>query len=491
MSQLDLSSLRMQPSAAPLPRRPWGPRLLTGAVLLLAAVVAATFLWPLLRPVRSVPMAAVREVAASQSAAQAIAEAAGWIEPDPFPIAVRPLVAGRIESIAVLEGAPVQAGVTVLAKLQSAALQAAAERAAAAVAERTRQQEAATAALQVAKAQLAQRAQLRLGAIEARERAAERRAKLANLEGTAARARAEATAAQAAFTAQQRLTEAGSSYPVALQRAQAASDGAEATAVAALAEVSAARADLAAAEERVVLSEELLQQPVDLQGAVATAETALAAATAARQSATTELTIAERELGWTTVLAPVDGVVMRLVAAPGASTGPDAEPLLLLYEPGRLRARIDVPLGAVAAVHEGQQVELRSEVLGNTVVRGVVQRLQRESDLLKNTLQVKVQVLEPPPLLRPETLCRARFLSAPGDGGGTAASARTFVVPASAVQDGTVFRFDPALRAARAVPVRVIETQGDEVLVQGDLSPAMRVVLVPVQDRESVQEQNR
>ena len=84
MSSVDLSALRMGAEAPAMPRRPLGPRLLTAAVLLLVAGVGASFAWPLLRPVRAVPTAAVRPAAAAQLAT-AIAEAAGWIEPDPFP----------------------------------------------------------------------------------------------------------------------------------------------------------------------------------------------------------------------------------------------------------------------------------------------------------------------------------------------------------------------------------------------------------------------
>ncbi|MCU0863676.1 MAG: efflux RND transporter periplasmic adaptor subunit [Planctomycetes bacterium] len=492
MSHVDLSSLRMQPAPTALPKRPWGPRLLTSALALLALAVAATFVWPLLRPQRAVPTAAVRTAAAAEAPVQAMAEAAGWIEPDPFPVAVRPLVTGRIESIAVLEGAAVQAGVTVLAQLQSAGLQAAAERAAALVAERTAQHDAAAAALAVAQAQREQRAALRLAEVEARERVAERRARLAQAEGAARAATADLTAAEAAATGQQQLADAGGSYPLALARARAAAEAASARAAAAARELEAVRGDLAAAESRATLAAELLRQPVELDGAVHTATAALATAAAALASARAEFSIADRELGWCKVIAPVDGTVLRLTATPGANTGPDGEPLLLLYDPTRLRARIDVPLGSIAGVHEGQPVELRSEMLGTTVLRGVVQRLQRESDLLKNTLQVKVQVLDPPPLLRPETLCRARFLGAPATAAGQPPPTRpTFVVPTAAVQDGVVFHFDPAARRARAVPVQVLQQQGEQTVVQGELSPAMRVILVPVQDGESVQEARR
>lgn len=479
----------MQPDAAP-PRAPLGPRLFGLAILALALAVAATFLWPLLRPVRSVPMAAVRASSVAGQATNAIAEAAGWIEPDPFATLVRPLVAGRIDSIEVLEGAAVVKDETVVAHLASALLLAAQDRARAVAAERDRERAAAANQLEVAKAQLAQLAAPRAAEAEAQQQLAERQGKLATARGAHDRATAEAAGAHAALTAQERLAEAGGSYPVALARAKAAAEAADATAAATARELDAAAAELAAAESREHLASELLAAPVDLRGAVATAERALARADAALASASTDLQIAERELAWTTVRAPCSGIVMKLLAAPGARVGPEAEPILAIYDPAHLRARIDVPLGSIAGITDGQDVELRSEVLGSTTVRGVVQRVQRESDLLKNTLQVKVGLIDPPPLLRPETLCRARFLGAP-TGENAAASALTFVVPKAAVRDGRVFRFDPAARRARAVAVRIVQEQGDDVVVQGDLSLAQRVVLAAVADGEAVQEERR
>ena len=141
MSQVDLSALRMQAPPTARPRRPLGPRLLGSATAALALAVAASFLWPLLWPARAVEMASVRTIEVAGGGAEgggAVAEAVGWVEADPFAVAVRPLVEGRLESLEVLEGASVQAGVTVLARLASAPLQAAAERAAVRVTEADR-----------------------------------------------------------------------------------------------------------------------------------------------------------------------------------------------------------------------------------------------------------------------------------------------------------------------------------------------------------------
>lgn len=493
MSDVDLGALRMQgPAPGDLPRRPLGPRLLVAAAVLLVLAVAATFVGPLLWPGRLVPTAAVRATAPIGRAGPTIAEAVGWVEADPFPTVVRPLVSGRIESIEVLEGAPVVAGQTVVARLASATLLAAKERAAALCAERERMADAAAAAHTLAVARRAQNAAARTAQVEARTMLAAKELAAAVADGDVVRRRAELRAAVAAQKAQEELHTAGSSNQVALERARADAAAAEAAVATADAAARAAANEQKAAAAQLALAEELVANPVDLDGAVAVAKAELQRARANCDAGRAELAIAERELGWATVKAPVSGVVLRLLAEPGESTGPDGDGIVSLYDPAALRARIDVPLASVRTIAPGQDVELQSEVTGPTKVRGVVQRLQHEADLLKNTLQVKVQLVDPPATWRPETLCRARFLGGaepvvdPHGGGPTA-----FVVPKAAFRDGMVFVVDPRHGTARAIAVTKVAEQGDDVIVTGELSIAQRVVLAPVVDGEAIREEGR
>ena len=489
MSKIDLSALRMEETDTALPRRPIGPRLLAGAAIVLVLGVTATFVWPLLRPARAVRMVQVRGVAGPVAAAMSIAEAVGWVEADPFPVIVRPLVAGRIESIEVLEGAAVKAGETVIARLASAELLAASERAEAEAAEREAMVGTTVAELGVATARLEQKGELRTDVADARTELAAAEARLAALTAAIARMQAEARGTRAAAEAQQRLHDAGTVNEIALERARAAADGADAALAAARAEAQGALAEREARAQRLALAEELLAAPKDLEAEVAVKRAAVAQARANCDVAHTALVIAYRELRLATVLAPVDGIVMRLHAAPGANTGPEGEGILSLYDPSRLRARIDVPLGSIGGIREGQEVEVRSEATGTVVVRGKVQRLQHESDLLKNTLQVKVELVDPPPLLRPETLCRARFLASADPATPAAAAPTAFLVPKAAVHGGSVFVFDPARRCARAIAVTAVGEQGDDAVVQGELSVTQRVVLTEVADGEAVREE--
>ncbi|HEU4419211.1 MAG TPA: biotin/lipoyl-binding protein, partial [Planctomycetota bacterium] len=329
MSHVDLSALHIDERRAALPKRPFGPRLLAAAAVLLLLAVAATFVWPLLRSVRAVPMAPVR-AANAPGAVTSLAEAVGWVEADPFAVTVRPLVAGRIESLAVLEGAAVKKGETVIATLSSAALQAACDRALAMIAEREAMVAAAVAAHDLAQARLAQRAEARAAALEATAAVADREARLAMARSGVLRAAAEARAAAAALTAHEQLHVLGDHPPLALERARAAAAAADAAVTAAAAEVHGLERELAAATARLALANELLEKPVDLAGAVAIAKADVEKARAALASARTDCDISKRELAWTTVHAPVDGVVLRLLSAPGAEVGPEGDAILML-----------------------------------------------------------------------------------------------------------------------------------------------------------------
>ena len=63
---------------------------------------------------------------------------------------------------------------------------------------------------------------------------------------------------------------------------------------------------------------------------------------------------------------------MKLLAAPGQIVGPEGEGLVSIYDPKRLQARVDVPLASMAGVREGQEVEIRSEVVAGRVTRKIM-----------------------------------------------------------------------------------------------------------------------
>ena len=116
----------------------------------------------------------------------------------------------------------------------------------------------------------------------------------------------------------------------------------------------------------------------------------------------------------TRITAPMDGVVLRLHAAPGKKRmldmdDPKSEVIVELYNPNKLQARIDVPLTEAAGLRTGQVVELVSDLLPDVTLMGKVTRISGEADLQRNTLQAKVSIKNPDHRLRPEMLLRAKF----------------------------------------------------------------------------------
>ena len=490
MSNVDLSALRIDDSQAVVPKRPIGPRLMVLSVFVLAIAVAATFLVPILLPARTVRMAAVQPAThAATTATIGGTEAVGWVEADPYATTVRPLVSGHLESLEVLEGDTVKKGESIIGHLVSAELLAAVDRTHASIKEHGAALTAAQAKQDLAAERLKQNtdAILRLQEAEAKHLAIQTKVDMTRAKQK--QTEAEAKSATANVKAQNRLQQAGNSFPVALERAAADADAAIAAVEAIKAELSGHIAELQQQLKTVALCKEFANDPVDLRGADAIANADVAKAKAALAKAKTELQIAERELDWAVVRSPIDGVVLRLESEPGDMVGHGEKGIVVLYDPKKLRARIDVPIDSLSGIREGQAVEVTSDAIGNTIVHGVVQRLQHETDMLKNTLQVKIGLTDPPALLRPETLCRARFLAPttsaePGQTNTTSA----WRVPKAAVQDGRVFLFDPKNSQAREVAVTVLGDDGDTVIVSGNLSPTHRVILEPVTNGEAIQE---
>ena len=84
---------------------------------------------------------------------------------------------------------------------------------------------------------------------------------------------------------------------------------------------------------------------------------------------------AQLALDRTRIIAPMDGVVLQLHAAPGMKRmlgmdSPTSATIVELYDPEKLQARIDVALNEAAALSPGQAVELVSDLLPDRTFKG-------------------------------------------------------------------------------------------------------------------------
>lgn len=505
----DLEVLQRRGALAAPPPRPLLPRLLLALLALggLAALYGA-FVGPLLFPPREVRLAPVREVkGGTESARRTLATAAGWLEAEPYPVTVRPLVAGVVERIEVLEGQTVKRGETVIAVLRNVDLETALEEAQALAAARGAAVTLAEARLARSQALLGQKIALRaallaaeLASRSAAESVQEARAELAHSE-------AEVEQSGIELEAQQVLKGSGGTPPISLRVAESAHRQNQAHRDVARAALARAEAEAEVRARELALAQEALDDPRGLAQDVAVAAEEAAAAKADQSAAATAVRIARAKVDLLTVRAPSDGVVQRLLAAPGAPAGPDAFTarealtvgpgstgaldtamggIALLYDPAHLQARVEVPVADVGAVGLDREVALEVDVVPGRTFRGTVLRLVGEANIQNNKLWVKVRLVESDPLLRPEMLCRARFLApAVPEGAAGAASGRPRLeVPTAAVlrghHDDGVFVLDPTGggRARRVAVVRGGERDGF-VEVEGALGLSNEVILDP------------
>lgn len=199
---------------------------------------------------------------------------------------------------------------------------------------------------------------------------------------------------------------------------------------------------------------------------------------------------AQLALDRTRITAPMDGIVLRLHAAPGQKKmlemdSPTSAVIVELYNPKQLQARIDVPLNEAAALSAGQSVELVSDLLPNTTFTGTVTRISGQADLQRNTLQAKVEINEPDERLRPDMLVRAKFFSpanAPSSGETPAASSGrlSLYVPEEAlVTDSQVWVVSPELTAEkRSIKLGSNSKDGHRLVLEG-LRSGESVILPP------------
>jgi RND family efflux transporter MFP subunit len=201
-------------------------------------------------------------------------------------------------------------------------------------------------------------------------------------------------------------------------------------------------------------------------------------AEAAVQMAQARLDEAQLRVDRLTIPAPITGAVQKRLKVPGDKImlGMDeahSAHVVHLYDPTKLQVRVDVPLADARHMFVGQTCEVIVEVLPDQTFQGVVDRITYEADLQKNTLQAKVRVIDPSPLLRPEMLTRVKFL--PRGGGGSEAPElgdTAMLVPSGAIDNGRVWvvrnrRGDTGKAFAQGV--EIIEDLGEYARVRGEL----------------------
>ena len=140
------------------------------------------------------------------------------------------------------------------------------------------------------------------------------------------------------------------------------------------------------------------------------------------------------------VVSPVAGTVIELLSSPGSAinygNGSHGSHILHVYNPKMLQVRADIPLADAARVQVGQKAKIVVDVLPDTTFEGEVSRFLHKADISKNTIEAKVVIDDPSPLLKPEMLARVRIMPmTEGDehGSGASGTVQRVFVPEDAI----------------------------------------------------------
>lgn len=370
-------------AVVPRPRARWATRLLIPAAVLLATGgILAYAARDAVRPRLEVHVAAaiprgIAQAAPSGVAAQDVPEstlstadaplgpvavqAPGWIEPDPFAISIPALAEGVVKEVLVLEGEQIESG-QIVARLIDDDARLLLRAAEANVAERSSDVERAKAALATAESQVVVE---RIAVDELRDEVAAKRG----------------------------LVGAGGLSEGTFRRMEIRLGGLDA---------------------KVVTTERIVSE----------AKAAFAQAEAARETALVAKDEVLLRLARMEVRSPVSGVVLARLVEPGsrismgsksgegAASGSMAGAVLRVYDPAKLQVRVDVPLADAAKVGVGTRATVTTEALADQTFTGIVSRVVHEANIQRNTVQFKVALDAPSPVLKPEMLTRVKLHAA-------------------------------------------------------------------------------
>lgn len=130
------------------------------------------------------------------------------------------------------------------------------------------------------------------------------------------------------------------------------------------------------------------------QAALESAEATLAARQADQGTLAQEARVADTQLGYTRLAAPMDAVVTQRLAEPGTTVAPGT-PILRLVDPGTLWVATRVDESVVSRVQPGQAAIIR--LRSGETVPGRVARIAMQSDAATRELDVHVAFASPPP----------------------------------------------------------------------------------------------
>lgn len=499
MSQVDLSQLAIDRSAPSSVRGHTRLRLITRYLLpgtLLAGFLGLMYwvshdlIFPP-KPVTVMPVIVTQSTI--RNAGTPLFQAAGWVEPRPTPIRVAALAQGVVEQLLVVEDQFVKQGepIAVLVKDDS---ELTLKHAIASMNLREAELKQSQATLKASQIRLEQPVHREAALRSSEAELAKIETELKNLPFMVRRAKAElnfakndyerrvlAKAAVTKRTIDESFTE--------LESARAAHEELEGRKTSLVAERKALKARTDALQKEFELLTEEVQARDENTAKVQ-------AASARLEQARVAVDEAKLALNRMTIRAPVAGRIYRLIGHPGSSVGNmmtqmighDGRTIVTMYQPEMLQVRVDVRFEDIPKVSLHQPVQIDNPALDEPVT-GRVLYISSEADIQKNTLQVKVEIVNASPLLKPEMLVDVTFLAPERQAEVLKTNAETRIyVPRKMLEQADsgqsfVWVADQSKQIARRQQIEFSQkTQGPLVEVTKGLNPTSHLISSPTTD---------
>ena len=239
--------------------------------------------------------------------------------------------------------------------------------------------------------------------------------------------------------------------------------------------------------------QEQLELLIEETRQLAEAQANVATAAAMRDEARVRLEEAELRLSRMRITAPRDGRILRLVASPGDRVmGMDttaehrSSTIVQMYDPSHLQVRVDVRLEDVPMVTSGQRVKVETAASAEPI-DGYVLQATSTANIQKNTLEVKVALVEPPGSVTPEMLVTSTFLAPPAKTEEPASeSLQRIFIPRQLVQtesgSSQVWIVNPNERAEKVAIQTGAATNEGLIEVVSGLDPTHKVISDPSGD---------
>jgi multidrug efflux pump subunit AcrA (membrane-fusion protein) len=347
-------------------------------------------------------------------AGTALFQAAGWIEPRPTTMSVAAMAPGIIEELLVVSGQSVEKG-EAIAKLVSIDAELSLRLAQHTLEIRIGECDRAQAELTAARLRVKNPVHLRVQLADAQSNLAKSKTELAKLPFLIAAAEANLRYAKGSMESKRSAQGAISNNIVA--KAENDYEVSVTTLNELVQREPNLQREVQALEGVVSALSQQMELLVDEKRHVSESEAKLHSAEAYCKEGELNVQQAKLALERSTVKAPMSGRILRIMAQPGsrvmgleATAGQSSSTVVEMYDPHSLQVRADVRLEDISIVTQGQSVEIETASTPHKI-SGRVLHITSSASVQKNTIEVKIEIFEPPSTISPEMLVTATFLA--------------------------------------------------------------------------------